>query len=481
MPDQAMSSAEATTGTTLGTAPPRRLALPVIVTCQLMLMIDTTVMNVALPQIQADLHFSRTGLAWVLNAYTLVFGGLLLLGGRTGDLFGRRRMFTAGITLFTLASLAGGLAQSTGMLLAARVAQGLGAAAAGPNTLALLVTAFSGQRERVRALAIFSGMASAGLSIGLVLGGLVNEWLSWRWVLFINIPFGVAIVALTRRHVPEGERHPGRLDLPGAAIATAGVASTVYGLLRAAGTGWHDTTAIAAIAAGAVLVAGFVVRERYAAEPLFPLRLLADGNRARGYLNFFLAPMVGMSMFFFLTQYLQDVRGYGPLRTGLAFVPLAGAMFGVTRLISRLLTRFGPRLLAITGSTTMLIALAALTRLSVTSGYAVSLLGPMLLMGIGMGLGFSPLNVLIMSTVPPRDAGVAGGMLQTMQQVGGTLGLAILVTVFGVAASHAAAGGADGPHALVTGMTHAFTGGCVIAALTVLIAATFRRPPAEAA
>jgi EmrB/QacA subfamily drug resistance transporter len=462
-------------------APPgrHRLALAIIVTCQLMLILDATVMNVALPRIQAGLHFSATNLSWVITSYTLTFGGLLLLGGRAGDAFGRRRMFIAGIALFTVASLLGGFATSAGWLLATRVLQGVGAAAAGPSTIALIATTFTDPRERVRALALLSGVASAGFAIGLIVGGLLTELASWRWVLFINVPFGVAAVLLAPGRIAEPERHRARLDFPGAITATAAVATIVYALTRAAANGWSDRLTVLLLAAGTVLLAGFLVLEARTAQPLMPLRLFADRNRAAGYLNFFLGPAAMLSMFFFLTQFLQDVRGFSALGTGFAFLPLAAGIFAMTRVVPRLLPRFGPRPLAVTGTLVMLSGLVWLTRLTADSGYFPALFGPMALMGIGGGLAFVVLTPVIMSTVPPRDAGAAGGVLQTMQQLGSTLGLAVLVTVFGTAARHAAATTPPGPaaarHVLVAGMTHAFAASAVFAACTCLVALTFRR------
>jgi EmrB/QacA subfamily drug resistance transporter len=442
-----------------------------------MLILDATVMNVALPRMQADLHFSPTGLSWVINAYTLVFGGLLLLGGRAGDIFGRRRMFVAGTALFTVASLAGGLATSATWLLLARVAQGLGAAAAGPSTLALITTTFTAPRERLRALAIFSGVSSGGFAIGLIVGGLLTEWMSWRAVMFINVPFGAAVTLLAGRFVARPDRHPARLDLPGAVTATAGVAALVYAFIHAASFGWGDRTTLLALATGLVLVAAFLVIEARTEQPLMPLRLFADRNRASAYLNFFLAPMAMMSMFFFLTQFLQEITGFGPLATGFAFLPMAVALFTLTRLIPTLLPRFGPKPLAVTGTLLIIGGLTWLTRLSPTTGYPTGLLGPMLMMGVGVGLAFSPLNVLIMATVRVQDAGAAGGVLQTMQQVGSTLGLAVLVTIFGTVTRHAARDATvTAQHVLVTGITTAFAGAIGFACCSLVVALTFRRP-----
>lgn len=446
--------------------------LATLLTCQLMIVLDATVMNVALPRIQSDLGFSATGLSWVLNAYTLVFGGLLLLGGRAGDLFGRRRMFMLGVTLFTVASLAGGLAQSSTWLLITRVLQGIGGAAAGPSTLALLTTTFTEPRERLRALSLFSGMASAGSAVGLILGGLLTQWLSWRSVMFINVPFGVAIVALARVYLPEPERHPSRLDLLGAITATSGVAALVYGFIHAASDGWGNVPTVVCLAAGVVLLAAFLTIQVRSEHPMMPLRLFADRTRLKGYVNFGLGPMAGMSMFFFMSQYLQDVNGLNALTTGFAFLPLALLIFTMSRLMPRLLPRVGPKYLAVTGTVLMVIGLALLTRIGVHTAYFPELFVSMVLIGIGMGLSFSPLNVMIMGTVQSRDAGAAGGVLQTMQQLGGTLGLAILVTVFG-SATRGAVG--SGPQVLVTGTSAAFLASAVIAGVTFLVALTFPR------
>lgn len=446
------------------------IALALILTCQLMLMLDATVMNVALPRIRADLGFSPAGLSWVMNAYTLVFGGLLLLGGRLGDLFGRRRVFLIGVTVFTAASLAGGLADSAGLLIAARIVQGLGAAAAGPSTIALITSTFTEPRARVRALSLFSAMASSGFAVGLILGGLLTEWLTWRSVMFINVPFGVVVLALGARHIVEPERHPSRLDVMGAVLATLGVGSLVYGFIRAAEAGWGDTLAVWPVVAGVVLLASFVWRQAFGEHPMLPLRLFADRNRAAGYANFFLGPLSMMSAFFFLTQFLQEVSGYGALATGFAFLPMAVGIFALSRLMPRLLPRYGPKPVAVVGTLLMAGGLWWVSQLTAGSGYVPGVLGPMVLMGVGGGLAFSPLNVLIMGTVPPEDAGAAGGALQTMQQLGATLGLAVLVTVAGSASR-----GHTGTDALVTGMTAAFTASALIALLTFAVALTFRR------
>jgi EmrB/QacA subfamily drug resistance transporter len=450
------------------------LVLAVLVTCQLMLVLDLTVMNVALPRIQADLHFTTTGLSWVINIYSLVFGGLLLLGGRAGDLYGRRRMFIGGALLFTIASLAGGLAPSAGLLLAARVGQGIGAAAAGPSTLALITTTFTEPARRIRALAIFSSTSTGGFAIGLILGGLLTEWTSWRAVLFINVPVGIAVVALAARIVREPNRTAqarGPLDLPGAGTGTVSIAALVYAFIRAASVGWADAGTLGSLAVGVLLLITFLLLERRAPRPLLPLRLFAHRDRATAFVSFFLGPMAMLPCFFFLTQFLQDVRGFSPLATGFGFLPMAVALFAMTRLIPRLLPRFGPKPLALAGTALMIGGLAWLTQVTPASGYLPALLGPMLLLGFGGGLGLSPLSVLIMSTVPAADAGAAGGVLQTMQNVGATLGLAVLVTVFGTGSRIAVE---HGTNPLVGGMTPAFTVGMALAGASFLVALSFR-------
>ncbi|MFI7192063.1 MFS transporter [Nocardia nova] len=461
-------------------APPRRLrsgiVLVTLLTCQLMIVLDITVMNVALPRIQHDLHFSATGLSWVMNAYTLVFGGLLLLGGRAGDLFGRRRLFILGTVLFTLASLGGGLAPSAAWLIVARIVQGLGGAMAGPNTLALLTTTFADPKMRVRVLALFSGMSSAGFAIGLILGGLLTQWLSWRSVLFINVPFGLVVALLAVRYLPDAPRRRAHLDLPGAVTATGAVAALVYGFISAAAHGWDDVTTDVSLTVGVVALVAFLLIERRAVQPLLPLHLFADRNRAAAYANMFLGPMAGTSMFFFLTQYLQEVRGMSALATGFAFLPTAVTMFTMIRLIPRLLPRFGPKPVTLVGTAAMIAGLVLLTLLDTDTGYFPLLAVATVLMGCGIGLAFSPLNVIIMANVAPEEAGAAGGALQTLQQTGAALGLAVLVTVFGTAV-RAASGSAV--HVLVSGITTAFAAAAGIAVLTLLVASTFRSVRAQ--
>src|SRR3984885_537257 len=287
------------------------VALAIMLSAQLMIILDATVVNSALPHIQTSLRFSATSLSWVMNGYTLTFGGLLLLGGRAGDILGRRRMFLVGITVFTLASLAGGLAPNASVLLAARAVQGVGGALASPAVLALVVSGFAEGRERIRALAIYSAVVTGGGSLGLVLGGLITPWASWRWVLFVNVPIGIAVTVLTPRFVTETPRQPGRFDLPGAVTSTAGVAALVYAFIRAASDGWGDRVALGSFAVAAALLAAFVLSETRGPQPITPLRLFADRARSGSFAARLLVVAGMFGMFFFLTQFLQDVLGFG--------------------------------------------------------------------------------------------------------------------------------------------------------------------------
>ncbi|MFF5545531.1 MFS transporter [Streptomyces olivaceoviridis] len=462
-------------------APPARLGttLLVIVTAYLMVGVDSTVVNVALPDIQRGLHFSRTGLSWVLNAYTLAFGGLLLLGGRVGDLLGRRRTLTAGVLLFALSSLLGGLAADSGQLLAARALQGLGAALIAPSTLALITTGFPEGPRRHRALSVYSSMAGVGGSVGLVLGGLLTSWASWRWALLVNVPIGLALALALPRFVPETPRHTGRFDLLGALTGTVGTTSLVYAFIRVSESGWGDARALLGFAAAAVLLICFLLVEYRADQPVLPLRLFADRDRAGGYASILLLPAGMFGAFYFLTLFGQQVLGYSPLRAGCAFLPMTLVMFTTVRLVPRLLARFGTKPVLLTGMSLSALGTGWLARLEPGDGYAAGLLGPLLLVGLGLGLSFMPLNATILSAVTPRDAGAASGLLQTLQWLGGTVGLSVLVTVYGTATRHTT----GSPGAVLThGAAQAFAAGALITLAGLLPAAavlTGRRAPAR--
>jgi EmrB/QacA subfamily drug resistance transporter len=454
---------------------------------QLMIILDATVVNIALPRIQGGLHFSATSLSWVMNGYTLTFGGLLLLGGRAGDILGRRRMFLCGIAVFTVASLAGGLATSAAMLLAARAVQGVGGALASPAVLALVVSGFAEGRERVRALAIYSAVVTAGGSVGLLLGGLIIQWASWRWVLFINVPIGIAVTLATPRFVTESPRQAGRFDLPGAVTSTAGVTALVYAFIRAASSGWTDRVALVAFALAAVLLVAFVTNETRAEQPITPLRLFASAGRSGSFIARLLVVAGMFGMFFFLTQYLQDVLGFGPLLAGAAFLPMTLLVFGVSRLAPRLIGRIGGYRLMLIGLLPVVAGMAWLSRATPDSTYWSGVFGPMVLFGTGMGLAFVPLTTASLAGVRPQDSGAASSMVNVTQQLGGSVGLAALVAVFGTAERHTLAHQAAGVtaaalhvQALAHGISTAFSLAAVfdLAALVVIAVLLRDRRPA---
>ncbi|MFT3864538.1 MAG: MFS transporter [Solirubrobacterales bacterium] len=418
-----------------GAAANPAMVLAIILGCYLMVVLDASVVITALPDIRTDLGFSAAGLSWVQNIYALAFGGLLLLGARMGDLLGRRQVFIGGIALFTGASMLGGLAQSETWLLVARAVQGVGAAIAAPSTLALLTVSFPEGSERTRAIALYSAVASAGASIGLVLGGMLTTWISWRWSLFINVPIGAVLVALAPAYLPETERHTGEFDLAGAATSTLGMSALVYGLVRAAETSWGNTLALASFAAAAVFLSAFVAIERRARQPITPLRLFAGRERVGAYAARMLMVGAMFGMFFYLTQFLQGVEGYSALKAGLAFLPVTLTIFAMVKVVPRLLGRIGPDRTLIGGFALALAGLLWLSRISTTTDYWTGVAIPMLLIGGGMGLAFTPLTQAAIAGVDHRDAGAASGLVNVAQQLGSSLGIGLLVTVFAAASS----------------------------------------------
>ena len=429
----AASSAARSPGTG---APPRRLglALAVIATAQLMVVLDATIVTVALPHIQTALGFSGTNLEWVVNAYALAFGGLLLLGGRSGDLLGRRRVFIAGILIFSLASLLGGFATGQAWLLGARVVQGVGGALAAPTALALIAVTFPEGPPRNRAMGVYAGMSVAGGAVGLLAGGLLVTFLNWRWVFFVNVPIGLAVAFLAPRVLGESERRRGRFDLPGAITGSLGLALLVYGLSNAATTPngvshWGDTKVIASLVAAAVLLVAFgiiEVRSRYA---LMPIRVLRSRDRSGAYLVSLCVGTALFGMFFFLTLFVQNVLGYSPLRTGVSYLPMAAMILVGAAVASQLVSRIGARPLMIAGSVAGTGGMFWLSRVTEHCTYVSGLLGPQLLTGVGLGLIFVPLSLVSLTRVANNDTGVASSLLNVGQQVGGALGLAVLGTV----------------------------------------------------
>ncbi|QGV76940.1 MFS transporter [Streptomyces ficellus] len=414
------------------------MALLVIASCQLMVVLDITIVNIALPHIQSSLNFSTTNLSWVVNAYTLTFGGLLLLGGRAGDILGRRRVFIFGVLLFVLASLLGGLAQNSGQLLAARALQGVGGAIASPTSLALISTTFKEGPERNRAFGVFAAVSAGGSAIGLLAGGLLVEWLDWRWVLFVNVPIGLLIVLATPKWIKESERHPGNFDITGALTSTLGMVLLVYGFIRAAQDGWSDALTVTSFALAVVFLALFIFVERRSRQPITPLHMFADRNRAGTYAIMLSLAAAMFGMFFFLTLFVQNVLDFSPLRAGLAFLPVSAIIAVGAGLASQLLPKYGPKPFMVTGGLLAAAGLAWLTLTDVHSTYLGSVLGPMLVFGLGMGMEFVALTLMALSNVRVEETGAASGLLNATQQVGGSLGLSILVTMFGTATANEA-------------------------------------------
>jgi EmrB/QacA subfamily drug resistance transporter len=487
-----MTTTLSTAGQT-GTESSRRhlgVALFVIATAQLMIVLDATIVYVALPHIQAALGFSGSGLEWVANAYALTFGGLLLLGGRAGDLLGRRRMFIIGLLLFSAASLAGGFATSPAWLLAARAVQGAGGAIVAPTALALIATTFPEGPPRSRAMGVYAAMSVAGSSVGLLAGGLLVAYADWRWVLFVNVPIGIAVAVAARFVLVPGAARSARsrgLDLPGTLTGTAGVAALVYGLSNAAtspdGTShWGDTRVVAALAASAVLLAAFAVIEARSRHAVLPARLLRSRDRVGAYLMMLGVGTAIAGVFFFLTLFVQEVWGYSALRTGIAFLPVTAAMLAGAVGASALVPRIGARPLLVGGSVVTVGGLYWLSRMGENGTYAGDLLGAGLVLGIGFGLLIVPLQLLALTRVDDADSGVAAGLLNAGRQVGGAIGLAVLGTVgWTVVADNAR--GHDGAsvasvvyrHALAVGFDRAFLVGAGIAVLILLVAVTMIR------
>jgi EmrB/QacA subfamily drug resistance transporter len=425
------------------------LALALISVAQLMVVLDSTIANIALPYIKTDIGFTDANLSWVVTGYALVFGGFLLLGGRLGDLYGRRRIFMVGLTIFAIASLLGGLAQNEPMLLSARALQGLGAAIASPTALALITTTFPAGPQRSRAFAVYAAMSGAGAAVGLILGGWLTgldpslfgtDFSGWRLTFLINVPIGIGAALIAPYLLGESEKHLGELDLPGALTATLGLVGIVYGLTRAAQTqyGWDDPWTIAALSGGALLLAVFVALERRAEHPLLPFRILANRTRATSFAVMMLVPAAMFAMFYFLSLFVQGVMGYSPLKTGFAFLPFSFGIVIAATISSKLMAKVDPRWIAGLGTALAGSALFGFSRLSydealpglgVHASYATDLLPFILMMSFGMGLTFVPMTLTAVHGVGARDSGIGSGVLNTMQQVGGALGLATLSTV----------------------------------------------------
>ncbi|MFJ5225283.1 MFS transporter [Streptomyces sp. NPDC088400] len=412
--------------------PSRWKALVFIALAQLMVVLDATIVNIALPSAQHDLGISDGNKQWVITAYALAFGGLLLFGGRIADLWGRKRTFVVGLLGFAAASAVGGAATSEAMLLGSRALQGAFGALLAPAALSLLAVMFTDAKERAKAFGIYGAIAGGGGAVGLILGGFLTEYLDWRWTFFVNIPFAIvaALGAYSVISEPADGRNRSPLDIPGVVLSTLGLVSLVYGFTRAETDGWSDAMTISLFVGAALLLFSFVVVESRVAHPLLPLRVVADRNRGGVYLSLGLAIIAMFGLFLFLTYYLQVVKGYSPVKTGFAFLPMiAGMITGSTQIGARLMTRVPPRLLMGPGFLVAAVGMLLLTQLEIGSSYTGVILPGQLLLGLGMGTAFMPAMSLATHGIEPRDAGVASAMVNTSQQVGGAIGTALLNTI----------------------------------------------------
>jgi EmrB/QacA subfamily drug resistance transporter len=459
------------------------LALAVICGAQLMIVLDATVVNVAIPTIHHALHFSRTNLEWLITAYSLTFGGLLLFGGRTGDLYGKRKMFMIGITIFAVSSLLGGFATNDVWLIITRGMQGIGGAIAAPTALSLIATNFSEGRERNRAMGVYAAMSGGGGAIGLLLGGILTSYVSWRWIFFINVPIAALVLFLAPRALNESQSTSGHLDVPGAVTATGGMLTLVYGLSNASSHSWTSISTLISLAASVVLLTAFGFIEQRSKEPLMPLSIFKNRNRTASFAMMLVIGIAMFSMFYFLTQYLQNVLGWSPVRTGVGFLPMTLGIIVAAGLTSRYVGRVGIRVPLLVGPLMAAIGMLWISRITVTSTY-LDILGPLVLIALGMGFAFVPLTLTAVSGVKPHEAGLASALLNTMQQVGGALGLAVLATI-AIDASNSKLKSLHSTTTLANdiatthGYTTAFTVSAGIAFIGFLISVIFIRVPTK--
>ena len=458
----------------------RWAALYVLCAGMLMIILDGTIVNVALPSIQEDLGFSQSSLAWVVNGYLIALGGLLLLAGRVGDLLGRRRVYLAGLALFTAASFLCGVSGSQEMLIGARFVQGAGGAMASAVVLGMIVTMFPEPRDQAKAIGIYAFVASAGASIGLLAGGVLTQGINWHWIFFVNLPIGIVAAALAVRLVAD-DRGVGigrGADVVGAALVTAALMLGVYTIVEVTDHGWGSAHTLGFGGLSLALLAAFVARQATAANPLLPLRIFRSRNVTGANVTQFLMVMGMFGMFFSGVLLMQTVLGYDALETGLAFLPVSLGI-GVLSLgfSARLNLRFGERAVLLPGLALLVVGLGWLTRVPVDASYAIDLFPSMVLLGIGAGLTFPALSTLAMSGATPSDAGLASGLLNTTVQVGGAVGLAVLATLSSEETAGRLADGSSAPHALTAGYQLAFTVAAVLLVVAVVVAATVLRPP----
>jgi EmrB/QacA subfamily drug resistance transporter len=456
-----LSNYSATRPASAGIGHPSRLERGALIAAasiaQLMVVLDVTIINVALPQMRTALHMSASGQQWVINAYTLTFAGFLMLGGRAADLFGRRRTFLIGLAGFTLFSLLGGLAQTGGELIAARAAQGVGGAILAPASLSLLTATFTDHHDRRRALGIWSATAASGAGAGLLLGGVLTDLLSWRWDLFVNVPIGVALIVGSLLSLKEstGQLRSRSLDVAGSVTLTGGVAILVYGIVSTSTYSWGSARTIGTLAAGtAMLILFTLIEGRVAQSPIVPLRTFRRRSLSLANIQAMTVGLVVFGNYFFLSLYLQDVKHYSPLRTGLAFLPIGLTTFGGALVASRLVYRLGIRRQMIIAPLVTAAAACWLSQLGAESGYVTSMLAPLLLAGASIGVTFVPITMAATMGVPPAEAGLASGLLNTSRQLGGALGLAVLAAIASAVTRHDAM---RGNAAVAAALSHGYS------------------------
>jgi EmrB/QacA subfamily drug resistance transporter len=452
------------------------LALALLSVVQFMVVLDIAIVNVALPSIKVDLGFSQENLQWVISAYALVFGGFLLLGGRAADLLGRRRIFFVGLAVFSLASLFAGLAWSEPSLIAARAVQGLGAAIITPAALSILSTTFVEGRERNIALGVWGAVGGFGAAAGVLLGGILTDALSWEWIFFINVPVGVIAFALTPFLLTESrDARVKRFDVPGAVLVTAGLSSLVYAITQAGTNGWTSAKTISFFAVAFVLLAGFVGWERRHPEPLMRFGILRTKTIAGANVAGFILGTALFSMFLMLTLYMQQVLGYSAMKSGVAYLAVAGTAIIWSAVAAQLVTRVGVKPVLVAGMTAMTAGLVYFTQVSVGGSYLGDLLPGFLLIGFGIGFAYVPISIAALAGVKPAEAGLASGLINTSQQIGGALGIAALSTIATSRTADKIAAGVAQPSALVDGFQTAFLVGAGIAAAGIIAALTLIR------
>jgi EmrB/QacA subfamily drug resistance transporter len=445
------------------------LALLVITAAQLMIVLDATVVNVAIPTIHHALNFSLANLEWLITGYSLTFGGLLLFGGRTGDLYGKRRMFMIGVSVFAISSLLGGLAQNDVWLIITRGMQGVGAAIAAPTALALIATNFPEGRERNRAMGVYAAMSGGGGALGLLLGGILTSYVSWRWIFFINVPIAAIVLFLAPRALHESSTSSGRLDVPGAITGTGGMLALVYGLSNASSHSWSSISTIGFLGASVVLLVAFGFIEQHSADPLMPLSIFNNRNRSASFAMMLCIGISLFSMFYFLTQFLQNIQGWSAVKTGVGFLPMTAGIIVAAGLTSRFVGKTGIRLPLIVGPAMTVVGMLWISRITPDSAY-LTILGPLVIIALGMGFVFVPLTLTAVSGVEADEAGLASALLNTMQQVGGALGLAVLATVAidsSNAKLHSLNSSAKAAHKIAT--THGYTTAFLVSAAIALI------------